>query len=40
MMRKSVFIGMTALLMGLTACEHKELCYHHPHTAKVRVNVD
>ena len=39
-MRKSVFIGMTALLMGLTACEHKELCYHHPHTAKVRVNVD
>ena len=39
-MKKSVFIGMTALLMGLTACEHKELCYHHPHTAKVRVNVD
>lgn len=39
-MKKSVFIGMAALLMSLTACEHKELCYHHPHTAKVRVDVD
>ena len=22
------------------SCEHKELCYYHPHTAPVRVNVD
>lgn len=39
-MKKSLFIVSTALLMGLSACEHKELCYHHPHTAKVRVDVD
>lgn len=28
------------LLLLLTSCEHKELCYHHPHTAKVRIDVD
>jgi len=28
------------VLLLLTACEHKELCYHHPHTARVKVNVD
>lgn len=28
------------MFLSLTACEHKELCYHHPHTAKVRVDVD
>lgn len=24
----------------LVSCTHKELCYRHPHTAKVRINVD
>ncbi len=24
----------------LTSCVHKDLCFHHPHTAKVRINVD
>lgn len=24
----------------LSSCNHKELCYHHPHTAKVRIDVD
>ena len=28
------------LLLLLTSCNHKELCYNHPHTAPVRVNVD
>lgn len=39
-MKISVLIGIAALFLSLTACEHKELCYHHPHTAKVRVDVD
>ena len=29
----------TALLL-LSSCEHKELCYKHPHTTEVRVDVD
>ena len=34
-----------ALILALTviaaaSCEHKELCYYHPHTAPVRVTVD
>lgn len=28
------------LLLLLTSCNHKELCYNHPHTAPVRVDVD
>ncbi|WP_195564951.1 DUF5119 domain-containing protein, partial [Bacteroides xylanisolvens] len=28
------------LWMGLTACEHKDLCYDHPHFATVRVVFD
>ena len=28
------------LLLLFSSCEHKELCYHHPHTAKVRIDVD
>ena len=28
------------LWMGLTACEHKDLCYDHPHFATVRVIFD
>ena len=31
---------MALLLVVLSGCNHKELCYHHPHTAKVRINVD
>ena len=29
-----------ASLCLLCSCNHKELCYHHPHTAKVRIDVD
>ena len=28
------------LWIGLTACEHKDLCYDHPHFATVRVIFD
>ncbi len=40
-MKKNVLyiIGVLAAVL-LTACEHKELCYKHPHTAMVRVAFD
>ncbi len=28
------------ILLALTSCEHKELCMHHPHSARVRIDVD
>lgn len=28
------------LLLVLTSCNHKELCLHYPHKAKIRINVD
>lgn len=28
------------LFVSLASCKHDPLCYHHPHTARVRVNVD
>ena len=31
---------LTLALGMFASCEHKELCMHHPHTAKVRVDVD
>ena len=31
---------LTAVIFVATSCQHKELCYYHPHTAPVRVNVD
>ena len=41
-MRKSVYT-LLYILMAIAlfvSCEHKELCYKHPHTIKVRVDVD
>lgn len=38
-MIKKMFLGM-ALLLGLASCNHKELCYHHPHTGNIRIDVD
>lgn len=41
MRRMTKIIAAIALcLMALLSCTHKELCYHHPHTAGVRINVD
>ena len=31
--------SLAALLLG-TSCEHKELCYLHPHTAQLQVEFD
>jgi len=28
------------IALGFTSCEHKDLCYHHPHTAKIKVVYD
>ena len=39
-MKGLVKLSLWALLMLLVSCNHHELCYHHPHTAQVRVNVD
>lgn len=38
-MRVQLFL-LLGVLMLLVSCNHHELCYSHPHTAKVRVNVD
>ena len=40
---KNIFAKLVLAFSVLTAalsCDHKELCYYHPHTAPVRVNVD
>ncbi len=29
-----------SVIIAAVSCEHKELCYYHPHVAPVRVNVD
>lgn len=39
-MKKNLLACMALLLVVLNGCNHKELCYHHPHTARVRINVD
>lgn len=31
---------LTPMAMLFSACRHKDLCYTHPHKARVRVNVD
>lgn len=31
---------LMGLLLFTTSCEHKDLCYHHPHTVKIRVEFD
>lgn len=41
MKRKLQYIIMCACAaLALCACEHKELCYHHPHTATLRLEFD
>lgn len=40
-MKKSLIIALlTLLLLPLVACEHKELCYSHPHSGEVIVKFD
>lgn len=41
-MKKSIYTLLIIVMVTLlfTSCEHKELCYKHPHTTKVRIDVD
>lgn len=39
-MKKTFYTAAVACLAALTACEHKELCYDHPHTTDVEVVFD
>ncbi len=40
MKRIITYIIYVCLIMVVASCEHKELCYHHPHTAKVTILSD
>ena len=40
MMRTVRLIALLVCVAVLASCEHKELCYHHPHSARVRLLVD
>ena len=41
MMRRIVsHISVFVLLLLMVSCQHKELCYHHAHTARVNMDVD
>ena len=31
---------VAVVALGFASCEHKDLCYHHPHTVKIIVNFD
>ena len=41
-MKQSIYTLLyTLVAIALFAsCEHKDLCYHHPHTTDVRIDVD
>lgn len=39
-MRRSIHAAVCALAFAAAACEHKELCYDHPHTVQVDVVFD
>ena len=34
------FIYIIVYTLVVVSCEHKDLCYHHPHQARVRINTD
>lgn len=40
MKRGAYLLFLAAVVCLLASCHHKELCYRHPHTANVRINVD
>lgn len=33
-------VAMAAFLAAVTSCEHKDLCYEHPHPAEIKVVFD
>lgn len=41
MIRKGLYVIMCMLAMSaFSSCDHKELCYQHPHTATIRLEFD
>lgn len=36
----TILFGAALAVGGLCSCEHKDLCYHHPHSAAARIDVD
>ena len=40
-MKKYTLLYMCCMLLSmLVSCDHKEFCYNHPHTGKMRIDVD
>ena len=39
-MKRLYYLCIAAAAIALASCEHKELCYHHPHTVTLRVEFD
>ncbi len=39
-MKKYLLHTILTIALLFSSCTHKELCYHHPHTTKARINVD
>ena len=39
-MRTWYTLGWVLLLLFVVSCQHDELCYHHPHDASLRIDVD
>lgn len=37
---KRMYCVICSLMLLFVSCNHKEFCYHHPHTARIRINVD
>lgn len=37
---KKICFAIWSLMLLFVSCNHKEFCYHHPHTARLRINVD
>lgn len=39
-MKRIFYTAAVAVLLAMTACEHKDLCYEHPHTTHIEVLFD
>lgn len=35
-----MFLLVAVMALPFVSCEHKDLCYHHPHTVKIKVNFE
>lgn len=39
-MKRSLIWLLGIMMAFMTSCEHKDLCYHHPHSVKIKVQFD